>query len=232
MKVLILGIGNILWADEGFGIRALETLNQEYSFDENVTLLDGGTQGVYLLHHVQECDILVVFDAVDYGLPSGELKLVHDEDVPKFMGAKKVSLHQTGFQEVLALADLTGQYPEKIFLIGVQPALLDDFGGSLTEGVKAQIQPAIEQCLVYLEGHNITATKRDTPLEPSSRINAETINMKDYEEQRPSNETALRQGDDRVIFNNSFEQRDESLEPDSDCNVGVFIDGRKHFEDR
>jgi Ni,Fe-hydrogenase maturation factor len=31
-----------------------------------------------------------------------------------------------------------------IFLIGVQPVELEDFGGSLRDKVKAQIQPAIE----------------------------------------------------------------------------------------
>ncbi|MDJ0640733.1 MAG: hydrogenase maturation protease, partial [Paracoccaceae bacterium] len=46
---LVLGIGNLLWADEGFGVRCIEALAESRSFKGNVTLLDGGTQGLYLL---------------------------------------------------------------------------------------------------------------------------------------------------------------------------------------
>ncbi len=134
--VLILGIGNVLWADEGFGVRVVEEMQRRYRFGDNVRLLDGGTQGIYLVDQVRDADVLVVFDAVDYGLPPGTLKRVLDGEVPKFMGAKKMSLHQTGFQEVLALADLMGGYPQHLLLIGVQPVELDDFGGSLRPVVK------------------------------------------------------------------------------------------------
>ena len=53
-------------------------------------------------------DYLLVFDAIDYGLEPGALKIVQGDEVPKFTGAKKMSLHQTGFQEVLSAADLLG----------------------------------------------------------------------------------------------------------------------------
>jgi hydrogenase expression/formation protein len=107
--VLVLGIGNLLWADEGFGVRAVEHLHRHWAFADNVRLADGGTQGIYLVQDIREADILVVFDAVDYGLPPATMKLVEGEDVPSFMGAKKVSLHQTGFQEVLAMAEMMGE---------------------------------------------------------------------------------------------------------------------------
>ena len=107
-QVLILGIGNVLWADEGFGIRVVETLNERFQFPDNVEVMDGGTQGIYLVQHVQKAGVLVVFDAIDYGLALGAMKQIYGDAVPKFMGAKKMSLHQTGFQEVLAMAELTG----------------------------------------------------------------------------------------------------------------------------
>src|SRR5512139_1088406 len=117
-RILVLGIGNILWADEGFGVRAVEELARRYSFPAHVRLEDGGTQGLYLVDLVREADVLLVFDAVDYGLAPGTLHCVRDAEVPRFMGAKKMSLHQTGFQEVLALAELLGQCPRELLLIG------------------------------------------------------------------------------------------------------------------
>ena len=86
-RILVLGIGNILWADEGFGVRCVETLNAGWVFPSQVQLMDGGTQGLYLLPYVQEADCLLVFDAVDYGDPVGTLREVVGEQVPRFMGA-------------------------------------------------------------------------------------------------------------------------------------------------
>jgi hydrogenase maturation protease len=81
-KVLLLGIGNLLWADEGFGVRVIETLLKNYTFPDNVSVLDGGTQGVYLVQHVQDADILVVFDAIDFGLPASTLIAMSEDNVP------------------------------------------------------------------------------------------------------------------------------------------------------
>jgi hydrogenase maturation protease len=141
-RILVLGIGNILWADEGFGVRCVEALNAGWQFPPQVTLMDGGTQGLYLLPYVQEADCLLVFDAVDYGDEPGKLREVIGDQVPRFMGAKKMSLHQTGFQEVLMAAELTNKLPKELVLIGVQPEELEDYGGSLRDIVKAQMQPA------------------------------------------------------------------------------------------
>ena len=74
MSVLVLGIGNILWADEGFGVRAVEAFHRLYSMADGVDLLDGGTQGLYLVNRVSEVERLLVFDAIDYGLEPGTLK--------------------------------------------------------------------------------------------------------------------------------------------------------------
>ena len=55
------------------------------------------------------------------------------ERIPAYLSAKKMSLHQNSFSEVLALADIRGNLPAHIALVGLQPAMLDDYGGSLSE---------------------------------------------------------------------------------------------------
>ncbi|MDQ7072513.1 MAG: HyaD/HybD family hydrogenase maturation endopeptidase [Gammaproteobacteria bacterium] len=197
--VLLLGIGNVLWADEGFGVRCIEEINRQYRFPDNVQLMDGGTQGIYLVQHVQACNVLIVFDAIDYGLKGGEMKLIEDENVPNFMGAKKMSLHQTGFQEVLSTSRLLGDYPEKILLIGVQPVELEDFGGSLRPAVKAQIQPAITLAIEYLEKLGIHAEKRIEPLPEVEALSPSELALEQYEAGRPSETEACRMGDERVL---------------------------------
>jgi len=199
-RVLVLGIGNLLWADEGFGVRAVEAMHRLYDVPENVRLMDGGTQGLYLVQHVREADILVVFDAVDYGLVPATIKLVEDEEVPKFLGAKKISLHQTGFQEVLATAELLGGGPKHLYLIGVQPVELEDFGGSLRDELKACIAPCIAHALAYLARFGIEARHRDVPLTETETLACERMVMSRYEAERPSAEEACRFGDPRVLL--------------------------------
>lgn len=203
-NVLILGIGNLLWADEGFGVRAVETLQQWYRYPEHVRAMDGGTQGVYLVQEVRESDLLIVFDAIDYGLPPGTLKLIEGEAVPKYLGVKKVSLHQTGFQEVLALAEMLGDYPEKILLIGVQPVEIEDFGGSLRSEVKAQIEPAIEQAIAFLSAHGISVSRRTRPL-LADRLSSAISDMTRYEHERPGPEQVCRLGDERVLLSGEYQ---------------------------
>ncbi len=195
-NVLVLGIGNILWADEGFGVRCVETLNQNYQFPENVKLMDGGTQGIYLVQHVQNADILVVFDAIDYGLEPGTLKKIYNAEVPKFMGAKQMSLHQTGFQEVLAMAEFTGSFPEHLLLVGCQPVELEDFGGSLRDPVKKQIAPSLEIALEYLKGFGIEPL---ASVGENEGLAPEELGMRSYESGRPSEDKACRKGDIRFI---------------------------------
>jgi hydrogenase maturation protease len=199
-RVLVIGIGNLLWADEGFGVRAVEAMHRLYEWPGNVRLMDGGTQGLYLVQHVREADILIVFDAVDYGLQPGTMKLVEGDEVPKFLGAKKISLHQTGFQEVLATAELLGGATQHLYLIGVQPVELDDFGGSLRDEMKARIDPAIQHAIDFLARFGISGHRREVPLPETETLACEHMVMSRYEAQRPSAEEACRFGDPRVLM--------------------------------
>lgn len=198
-NILILGIGNLLWADEGFGVRAVEHMHRHYAFPDNVRLVDGGTQGIYLVQIIREADVLIVFDAVDYGLSPGTMKRVEGEEVPRFLGAKKVSLHQTGFQEVLMMAEMLGDPPAHQLLIGVQPVELEDYGGSLRPQVRDKIEPAIALALDYLAGFGIVAERRAEPLSDIESIGSLEMMLERYEGERPDADDAPRHGDHRVL---------------------------------
>lgn len=181
VRFLVLGIGNLLWADEGFGVRAAEAFHRLYDTSKDVLVMDGGTQGLYLVQHVQRAEGLVVFDAIDYGLAPGTMKLVRDEAVPTFMGVKKMSLHQTGFQEVLAGASLLGGGPSRISLIGVQPAELEDWGGPLRRRVAAQIGPAIEAAAEELQRWGASVRFREQPLSEEAGLLRNGLDHARYE---------------------------------------------------
>ena len=44
-RIVVLGLGNILYGDEGFGVRVAERLYSRYAFPDNVEIVDAGTQG-------------------------------------------------------------------------------------------------------------------------------------------------------------------------------------------
>ena len=194
-EVLVLGIGNLLWADEGFGVRAVEAFNDAYAAPPGVRLVDGGTQGLALLGAVVDCEGLIVFDAIDFGLAPGALKLLRGRAVPAWAGTK-MSLHQSSFQELLAIADLQGRFPPRLTLIGVQPERLSDFGGSLSAGVRAQLAPAAELAAQELAAWGCAAQKRTTPGE---RLNHRALEIDVYERQRPPAQSACRVGDARFL---------------------------------
>lgn len=194
-QILVLGIGNILWADEGFGVRAVQVLQQAYVFPPSVTLLDGGTQGLALMPYVQAADVLVILDAVDFQLPPGTLVELCDAQVPAYLGANKMSLHQISFQEVMALCQLMEDCPSHLLLVGVQPEILEDYGGSLSQTVKRQIRPAMDRVVAYLERFGVRPRVQSS----SAEAVIHAPDMEEYERLRPSAETACRIGDRRFF---------------------------------
>ncbi|WP_028215128.1 HyaD/HybD family hydrogenase maturation endopeptidase [Paraburkholderia mimosarum] len=204
--IVVLGIGNVLWADEGFGVRCIEALQQRFEFAPHVNLMDGGTQGLYLVQYVQAADSLLIFDAVDYGLAPGTLKVVEDDEVPAFLGVRKMSLHQTGFQEVLMLARLSGRYPRRVLLVGCQPDEVDDYGGSLRPAVKAALERALDLGVERLAAWGGEPSPRRTPLHADEAVTLPHLALARYEGERPSEADACRTGDERVLLRTRREE--------------------------
>jgi hydrogenase maturation protease len=184
-ETLILGIGNVLWADEGFGVRCVEALNSRFHFEDNVRLMDGGTQGLFLLPWVSTVSRLLLFDAIDFGLQPGELRVMRDDEVPQYLGAKKVSMHQTGFQEVLVSAKLLNDRPTQLALIGVQPEMLDDYGGSLRDVVRQRIPEAVDRACAILTEWGVEFHEREEPLATVELIGPGALDLISYESGRP-----------------------------------------------
>jgi hydrogenase maturation protease len=195
-NILLLGIGNVLWADEGFGVRAVEAFNERFDYPDQLTVMDGGTQGLALLPFIQDCDALIIVDAIDYDLEPGTMKIIEGDNVPAFMGAKKMSLHQTGFQEVLAAGFLMGWEPQRVVLIGVQPEVLDDYGGSLRPVVAKALDGALKAVVAELAALGVALTPRQTQVQ---KLGPNALARDAYEQDRPPEDKAYRYGDYRFV---------------------------------
>ena len=122
---------------------------------------------------------------------------MRDGDIPSYLGVGKMSLHQSSFQEVLSLAQLSGQSPERAVLVGVQPRALKDFGGGLTEIVRSRIPDALEIGLQVLAGWGVPGTPR-APGEAEPIVDP-SLAVERYEGERPSEGDACRVGDARFL---------------------------------
>jgi len=120
-RILVMGVGNILLQDEGVGVHVVHRLEERYRFPEHVQVLDGATAGLELLPCLEGIDRLLVIDVVDAGKPPGTLIRLEGDEVPAFF-SMKISPHQLGISDLLAVADLTGARPAETVAIGVQPA--------------------------------------------------------------------------------------------------------------
>ncbi len=194
---LVLGIGNVLWADEGFGVRAVEALHAAFAFPPGVSLVDGGTLGLGLYEVVGTARRVLVFDAIDFALPPGTLRVLRGDDVPAW-GRTKLSPHQNGFNDVLALLQLNGRAPETITAIGVQPQELSDFGGSLTDPVGKRLPEVVALAAAELRSWGLAGTPRPAgaACEP---LHARSLSRDEYESGRPSDADACRSGDPRLV---------------------------------
>lgn len=139
-KIVVLGVGNILMQDEGFGVRVVEELTRRYTFPDNVQVLDGGTLGMELLRFIKGADRLLIIDAVNGGGLPGEFYQYANEEVRSYF-KHKVSMHELGIQDVLAALDLIEQPVKDVVVIGVQPAVID-VGLELSEAVQRGVEEA------------------------------------------------------------------------------------------
>lgn len=118
---VVLGLGNILNRDEGLGVRALGLLEERVGLVPGIEYVDGGVMGLTLLPLVEQCEHLLVLDAIDAGEEPGTFLEVTGDDIRLFTGVK-MSEHQITFQEVLGLAFIREKLPSHLHLVGAQPA--------------------------------------------------------------------------------------------------------------
>ncbi len=158
MSTLVLGIGNLVMSDDGIGVRVIQQLSACFRFPDGVTLLDGGTLGLDLLPQLEGVERLLVVDAVDIGKTPGTLTRLSGDDVPIVLETK-VSPHQMGLKDLLAVAMLQGFAPLEMVLWGVQPEMIE-MGTDLSPAVAGALNTLVKNVLLELDSWGIRANAR------------------------------------------------------------------------
>lgn len=129
-KIMVLGVGNTLYSDDGFGIKVVEKLESDYSFPDHVTIVDGGVLGVNLLGVISNAERLIVVDTIlNRGRP-GDIHRLEGDAIPNRILGKN-SMHQVDLLEALSLCRLIGEVPQTV-IIGVEPYDITTLNPELT----------------------------------------------------------------------------------------------------
>ena len=141
-ELLILGLGNVLCGDDGIGCAAVAALRRAYAAAEGVEVVDGGTLGLSLLPHLTAARRAILVDAVSADAPPGTLlRLIGSEVPPAVQG--RLSPHQVGVADLLQGAELLGECPSTLVLLGLVPAGIE-LGIGLSPAVRAALPHLIE----------------------------------------------------------------------------------------
>ncbi len=148
-----MGIGNLIMSDDGAGVKVIQHLAENYRFPPEVTVLDGGTLGLDLLPQLEGVDRLLIVDAVETGNAPGSLTRLYGDEIPIVMETK-LSPHQMGLKDLIAVSILRGVKPPEMVLLGVQPESIE-LGLDLSPAVAAQFDTLVNKVLQELENWNI-----------------------------------------------------------------------------
>lgn len=158
MRVVVLGVGNTLRADEGIGVRVVEALERDYALPAGVTAIDAGTSSMEMLEDLSHLDFLLVVDAIAASQPPGALVRLAGAEVPVFF-RRNLSPHGIGLSDVLAALEFMGAEPRETVIIGVQPASLE-LSTELTPAVAARLPELVAQAVAELSARGYAPMPR------------------------------------------------------------------------
>jgi hydrogenase maturation protease len=148
MRIVVLGVGNILLSDEGIGVRAIEKLQLDYDLPPEVVVIDGGTTGMEMLDDLSKSDHIIIIDAVRSGKAPASIVRLTGEQVPVFFKTK-LSPHQIGLSDVLATLAFIDEQPGGVTVIGVEPVSLET-GMALSPQVEARLPELMDLVVTEL----------------------------------------------------------------------------------
>lgn len=150
-KTLVMGIGNALLSDEGFGPAVIHYLKENYIFPENVNLVDGGTGGLMLMSDLMDCDFAIICDIALLGQTPGTIYLLED------FGASfssRYSLHQTNLADILLNLEMIDCRPKTIIL-ALEPFNYRDLSETITPEAEKLLPEFCDKIIEILNKNNI-----------------------------------------------------------------------------
>jgi hydrogenase maturation protease len=147
-RVLVAGIGNIFFGDDGFGVEVVRRLAEE-TWPPNIEVLDAGIAGLHLAYRLLDgYDLVIAVDAVMRGEAPGTLYVL---EPPTDDSLARADAHSVDLRAVLATARAMGGQPPRVLVVGCEPLDLQARMG-LSAAVEAAILPAARRVRELAEG--------------------------------------------------------------------------------
>jgi len=124
IRLLILGLGNLLCGDDGLGAAVIARLRDRYEAPDGVSVLDGGTLGLALLPYLEDSEKAILVDAIRTDDPPGSHVRLEGDDVGPAV-ALRLSPHQVGVADLLDAARWRGLLPDVLVLLGLVPKTIE-----------------------------------------------------------------------------------------------------------
>lgn len=163
MKLLVLGIGNILFGDEGIGVHLCNYLKLNYRFSgaNEVEFVDGGTLASMLIPLITSYDKVLILDCVSVnGAQIGEVYAFDFDNVPHII-TWAGSAHEVEMLQTLRLTAINGDLPP-VKIIGIIPEVIgEDTAFTLSEPVKQGAQLMASLALEWLAENGIDSVRVD-----------------------------------------------------------------------
>lgn len=158
-RVGVLGLGNSLLSDEGFGPYCVQLLEKKYRFPETVCLLDGGTAALQLAPFMEQCEALIVIDTVALPDSPGSVHAFDDAELRGADVQTRMSPHQVGTLEILEICRVLGCAPAPVHFITVVPESLAP-GLALSATVLTSVAKVEEWILQRLETLDVAVERK------------------------------------------------------------------------
>lgn len=159
MRNIVIGVGNLLFKDEGVGILAAKYLEQNYNFEGDIEIIDGGTLGFKLMTYFQEYDNVIILDTVSIEDKVGDIYRL-PSDVLLGLGQYRKTAHEVEIVEMLEICSVLDKHAE-VTIIGIIPEDIISVQIGLTKTIEAKFIGLINQALIDIENLGIKVEKKD-----------------------------------------------------------------------
>jgi hydrogenase maturation protease len=164
VDIRVLGLGNVLMGDDGFGPYVIEALQAAYEFAANVSVIDVGTPGLDLAPFVLGADAVIVIDTVRSDGRPGSLRLYGRDALLQHAPQPRLGPHDPGFKQTLLTLEFAGSGPGAVLLVGVIPETTAPCA-RLSPAVRAAVDPAVCAVLAELDALGSPAHAKRWPNE-------------------------------------------------------------------
>jgi hydrogenase maturation protease len=158
----VLGLGNVLMGDDGFGPAVIRAFDAEYTVGPDVEIVDLGTPGLDMTPWLADAEHVIIVDTVNTGQPPGTLRLFVKQELLRHRPSVRVGPHDPGVQDALGALEFAGRGPADVVLLGIVPESVG-MDLELTPLVRGMVPAAVDLLVKMLRYFGVTVTRRRCP---------------------------------------------------------------------